>query len=125
MDDLSPFRREQPHGDERVPAARRRVPDAEDRGIVLSEARPERRADLAGRHVLGRAERSSSWRRGEHVMPSFLELIRSGSTYEHWSRSSPCRASRRARADPGRNGVFDYCLDLLAARVGYLKGREE
>jgi hypothetical protein len=21
-------------------------------------------------------------------------------------------------------GIFDYCLDLLAARVGYLKGRE-
>jgi len=56
------------------------------------------------------------------VMPSFLELVRTGSTYEHWSRfiAMSCLSSCALILIVAR--IFDYCLDLLAARVAYLKG---
>jgi glycosyltransferase involved in cell wall biosynthesis len=61
---------------------------------------------------------------GVLVMPSFLELIRSGSTYEHWSRFIAMSCLASCGLILVVTGIFDYCLDLLAARVGYLKGRE-
>ncbi len=56
------------------------------------------------------------------VMPSLIELVRSGSTYEHWSRfiAMSCLASCALILVVAR--IFDYCLDLLAARVAYLRG---
>ncbi|HEV7735624.1 MAG TPA: glycosyltransferase family 2 protein [Candidatus Binatia bacterium] len=61
---------------------------------------------------------------GALVMPSFLELVRSGSTYEHWSRfiAMSCLASCALTLIV--TGVFDYCLDLLQARVAYLKASD-
>jgi hypothetical protein len=58
---------------------------------------------------------------GGLVMPSFIELVRSGSTYEHWSRfiAMSCLASCALILVVAR--IFDYCLDLLAARVAYLR----
>jgi hypothetical protein len=56
------------------------------------------------------------------VMPSFLELVRSGSTYEHWSRFIAMSCLASCGLILVVTGVFDYCLDLLAARLGYLKG---
>ena len=58
---------------------------------------------------------------GGLVMPSFIELVRSGSTYEHWSRfiAMSCLASCALILVVAR--IFDYCLDLVAARVDYLR----
>jgi len=59
---------------------------------------------------------------GGLVMPSFIELVRSGSTYEHWSRfiAMSCLVSCALILVVAR--IFDYSLDLLAARVAYLRG---
>lgn len=56
------------------------------------------------------------------VMPSFLELVRSGSTYEHWSRFIAMSCLASCGLILVVTGVFDYCLDLLGARVAHLKG---
>jgi hypothetical protein len=55
------------------------------------------------------------------VMPSLIELVRSGSTYEHWSRfiAMSCLASCALILVIAR--IVDYCLELLAARVAYLR----
>jgi len=55
------------------------------------------------------------------VMPSLIELVRSGSTYEHWSRfiAMSCLASCALILVVAR--IVDYCLELLAARVAYLR----
>lgn len=56
------------------------------------------------------------------VMPSFLELVRSGSTYEHWSRFIAMSCLVSCGLILVVTGVFDYCLDLLGARVAHLHG---
>jgi hypothetical protein len=58
------------------------------------------------------------------VMPSLIELVRSGSTYEHWSRfiAMSCLASCALILAVAR--VVDYCLQLLAERVAYLRGAD-
>jgi glycosyltransferase involved in cell wall biosynthesis len=55
------------------------------------------------------------------VMPSLVELVRSGSTYEHWSRfiAMSCLASCALILVVAR--IVDYCLELLSARVAYLR----
>jgi glycosyltransferase involved in cell wall biosynthesis len=55
------------------------------------------------------------------VMPSFIELIRTGSTYEHWSRFIAMSSLYSCALILLVTKVFDYCLDLLAARVAYLR----
>lgn len=62
---------------------------------------------------------------GGLVMPSLIELVRSGSTYEHWSRfiAMSCLVSCALILIVAR--LVGYCLDLLAARVAYLRGARD
>jgi hypothetical protein len=55
------------------------------------------------------------------VAPSFFELVRTGSTYEHWSRfiAMSCLVSCAIILVVAK--VVDFSLSLLAARVGYLR----
>jgi glycosyltransferase involved in cell wall biosynthesis len=58
---------------------------------------------------------------GALVMPSFLELVRTGGTYEHWSRFIAMSALFSCALILVVAKIFDYCMDLLAARVAYLR----
>jgi hypothetical protein len=62
---------------------------------------------------------------GALVVPSFIELVRTGATYEHWSRfiAMSCLFSCALILVIAR--VFDYTLDLLAERVAYLKANRD
>ena len=62
---------------------------------------------------------------GALVMPSFLELVRTGSTYEHWSRFIAMSTLVSCALILVVARIFDYSLGLLAARVAYLKRRAE
>ena len=55
------------------------------------------------------------------VLPSFVELIRTGATYEHWSRfiAMSCLYSIAMILMVTR--VIDKILDLLADRLNYLQ----
>lgn len=58
---------------------------------------------------------------GVLVAPSFIELVRTGSTYEHWSRfiAMSCLVSCALVLVVAK--VVDFSLGLLAARVAYLR----
>ena len=58
---------------------------------------------------------------GALVMPSLLELVRTGGTYEHWSRFIAMSALFSCALILVVAKIFDYCMDLLAARVAYLR----
>ena len=58
---------------------------------------------------------------GALVMPSFFELVRTGGTYEHWSRFIAMSALFSCALILVVAKIFDYCMDLLAARVAYLR----
>lgn len=51
------------------------------------------------------------------VLPSFLELVRTGATYEHWSRFIAMSFSWSLACIIGVAVVVDYILDLLAAQL--------
>ena len=58
---------------------------------------------------------------GALVAPSFVELVRTGATYEHWSRfiAMSCLVSCGLILIVAR--IFDFTLDLIAARLEYLR----
>jgi glycosyltransferase involved in cell wall biosynthesis len=58
------------------------------------------------------------------VIPSLIELVRTGATYEHWSRfiAMSCLVSCALILAVTR--VFDYTLDLIVERVAYLRARD-
>jgi glycosyltransferase involved in cell wall biosynthesis len=62
---------------------------------------------------------------GALVVPSFIQLVRTGATYEHWSRfiAMSCLFSCALILIVAR--VFDYTLDLLAERVAYLRANQD
>ena len=57
-------------------------------------------------------------------MPSFIELVTTGSTYEHWSRFLAMSFLCGAGIILAVTKVIDYSLDLIAARVAYLKSKQ-
>jgi hypothetical protein len=61
---------------------------------------------------------------GALVIPSFIQLVRTGATYEHWSRfiAMSCLFSCALILIVAR--VFDYTLDLIAERVAYFRARD-
>jgi hypothetical protein len=58
------------------------------------------------------------------VFPSFMQLVRTGATYEHWSRfiAMSCLVSCALILVVAR--AFDYTLTLIAARLEYLRALE-
>jgi glycosyltransferase involved in cell wall biosynthesis len=55
------------------------------------------------------------------VAPSFLELVRTGATYEHWSRFIAASLLISIAITLVVTRVLDYSLDLLADRVAFLR----
>jgi len=55
------------------------------------------------------------------VLPSFLELVRTGGTYEHWSRFIAASVLVGVSLTMLVARVLDYTLDLLAARLAFLR----
>jgi glycosyltransferase involved in cell wall biosynthesis len=55
------------------------------------------------------------------VMPAFLELVRSGATYEHWSRFIAMSVCAGVALTLLVTRVADFSLDLLEQRVAYLR----
>jgi hypothetical protein len=55
------------------------------------------------------------------VFPSFMQLVRTGATYEHWSRfiAMSCLVSCALILVVAK--AFDYTLTLIAARLEYLR----
>jgi len=54
------------------------------------------------------------------VVPSFIELVRTGATYEHWSRFIAMSALFSLALILIATWIVDYTLNLLTARVVYL-----
>ena len=59
------------------------------------------------------------------VLPSFLELVRTGGTYEHWSRFIAASVLVGVSLTMLVARVLDYTLDLLAARLAFLREEPE
>jgi len=57
------------------------------------------------------------------VLPSFLELVRTGATYEHWSRFIAMTFLYATAVILVVTRAIDYVLDLIERRLGWLKGR--
>ena len=55
------------------------------------------------------------------VLPSFLELVRTGGTYEHWSRFIAASMLAGVSVTVLVARVMDVTLDLLSARLVYLR----
>ena len=55
------------------------------------------------------------------VLPSFLQLVRTGGTYEHWSRFIAASVLVGVSLTMLVARVLDYTLDLLAARLAFLR----
>ena len=55
------------------------------------------------------------------VLPSFLQLVRTGGTYEHWSRFIAASVLVGVSLTMLVARVLDYTVDLLAARLGFLR----
>ena len=55
------------------------------------------------------------------VAPSFFELVRTGATYEHWSRFIAMSTLVACALTLAVTRVVDYTLDLIAARLAYFK----
>jgi glycosyltransferase involved in cell wall biosynthesis len=53
------------------------------------------------------------------VLPSFLELMRTGSTYEHWSRFIAMSFCWMLASIIAVTAVIDYVLGLLSAQLAY------
>ena len=53
------------------------------------------------------------------VLPSFLELVRTGSTYEHWSRFIAMSFCWSLASVIAVTAVIDYVLGLLSAQLAY------
>ena len=53
------------------------------------------------------------------VLPSFLELVRTGSTYEHWSRFIAMSFCWSIASIIAVTAVIDYVLGLLSAQLAY------
>ena len=58
---------------------------------------------------------------GALVMPTVFELVRTGATYEHWSRFIAMSTLVSCGLILVVARLFDHCLNLLADRVAYLK----
>ena len=56
---------------------------------------------------------------GALVLASFLELVRTGETYEHWSRFVAMSFFWSVGSIFAVTLVIDYVLDLLAAQLAY------
>jgi len=54
------------------------------------------------------------------VAPSFLELVKTGATYEHWSRFIAAATFVSIAVTLLVTRVLDYSLDLIADRLAYL-----
>lgn len=59
------------------------------------------------------------------VIPSFLELVRTGATYEHWSRFIAMSFLFAVSQILVITWVIDYCLKLLSDRLAYLASTSE
>jgi len=59
------------------------------------------------------------------VLPSFLQLVRTGGTYEHWSRFIAASVLVGVSLTMLVARVLDYTLDLLAARLAFLREEPE
>jgi glycosyltransferase involved in cell wall biosynthesis len=55
------------------------------------------------------------------VLPSFLELVRTGGTYEHWSRFIAASVLAAVSVTILVARVMDVTLDLLSARLAYMR----
>ncbi|HVP61182.1 MAG TPA: glycosyltransferase family 2 protein [Myxococcaceae bacterium] len=55
------------------------------------------------------------------VLPSFLQLVRTGGTYEHWSRFIAASVLVGVSLTLIVARVMDFTLDLLSARLAYLR----
>ena len=53
------------------------------------------------------------------VLPSFLELVRTGATYEHWSRFIAMSFCWVVASIVAVTGVIDYVLGLLGTQLAY------
>jgi glycosyltransferase involved in cell wall biosynthesis len=53
------------------------------------------------------------------VLPSFLELVRTGATYEHWSRFIAMSFCWVVASMVAVTGVIDYVLGLLGTQLAY------
>ena len=62
---------------------------------------------------------------GVLVIPSFLELVRTGATYEHWSRFIAMSLCFSLAIILITTRVCDYILGLLEDRLTYLRSRED
>jgi glycosyltransferase involved in cell wall biosynthesis len=58
---------------------------------------------------------------GALVAPSFLQLVKSGATYEHWSRFIAMSVCLSVSLTLLVTRVVDFTLDLLQARLTYLR----
>jgi len=58
------------------------------------------------------------------VAPSFLELVTTGATYEHWSRFIVMSFLLQCAVVLGAVRTIDYTLGLIAAQTDYLAARE-
>ena len=61
---------------------------------------------------------------GVLVIPSFLQLVRTGATYEHWSRFMAMSLAFSLAIILIATRVCDYILDLLEDRLVYLRTRK-
>ena len=59
------------------------------------------------------------------VLPSFLELVRTGATYEHWSRFIAMSFCWVTGSIIAVTAVIDYVLGLLGAQLAYNAGPAE
>ena len=59
------------------------------------------------------------------VLPSFLELVRTGGTYEHWSRFIAASVLVGVSLTMLVGRVLDYTLDLLSARLAFFREEPE
>jgi glycosyltransferase involved in cell wall biosynthesis len=57
------------------------------------------------------------------VAPSFIELVRTGATYEHWSRFIAASLLVSISVVLTVTRIISYSLDLLEARITYLRER--
>ena len=57
------------------------------------------------------------------VLPSFLDLVRTGATYEHWSRFLAMTFLYTLSLILIVTKAIDYVLDLIAERLAYLKSQ--
>ncbi len=57
------------------------------------------------------------------VAPSFVQLVRTGATYEHWSRFIAMSVCASIALILVVTRIVDFSLDLLGERLAYLRGQ--